>query len=85
MKVCYPIVTLFVNIGLVALWATSVAGQAGPDHSDPERPSAIPWYLSKGCDYARPWNMLSSCKMAQGTFAVTVVMLYVYTIMHPYL
>ena len=76
MNVCYPIVTLFVNTGLVALWAASVGGQAGPDYADPQRPSPVPWYLSKSCKYAKPWKMLGSCYMAKGTFAITVLMLY---------
>jgi len=77
MNVCFPIMALFINIGLVALWATSLGGQVGPDYADPEHPSPVPWYFSKGCQYARPYNMLGSCYMAKATVAVTAIMLYV--------
>jgi hypothetical protein len=77
MKVCYPVIALGINTSLVALWAVSVYGQAGPDYADPERPSPVPWYLSKGCRYAEPYGMANSCYMAKGTLAVTVVMLAV--------
>jgi hypothetical protein len=75
MKCCFPLVALFVNVGQVAIWATSLAGQLGPDYADPDRPSPIPWYISKGCRYARPWGMESTCAMVKGTVAITVLML----------
>jgi hypothetical protein len=78
MKVYYPIIGTFVGGSLTALYAVSVYGQAGPDYADERYPSAAPWYLSKGCDVAKPYGMVESCHMAQGTFALTVVILALY-------
>lgn len=75
MKVYYPIIGTFVGGSLTALYAVSVYGQAGPDYADERYPSPAPWYLSKGCDVAKPYGMVESCHMAQGTFALTVVIL----------
>lgn len=76
LHVWYPILSTIVNTILVAMWIVSVVGQAGPDHSDPEHPSNIPWYLSKSCDLASPYGKKHYCLMAKGTFAVTVFLLY---------
>jgi len=75
MKVYRPVIGLFVSITLTALYATSVYGQMGPDYADPRYPSPIAWYISKSCDYAKPFGAESSCKLAKGTFAATVYML----------
>jgi len=78
LHVWYPILSTIVNTILVAMWIVSVVGQAGPDHSDPEHPSNIPWYLSKSCDLASPYGKKHYCLMAKGTFAVTVFLLFIF-------
>ena len=80
MKVWYPLVATVVNIGLVALYAVSTYGQAGPDYADPKRPSASAWYLRNNCNVAAydVTNAVKSCKTAQGTFAATLIMLALY-------
>jgi hypothetical protein len=75
LHVWYPILSTVVNTILVALWIVSIVGQAGPDHSDPQHPSNIPWYISKSCDLAEPYGKKHYCLMAKASFAVTVVML----------
>lgn len=75
MHVWYPLLALFVNICLMAFYVTSLAGQAGPDHLDPERPSNIAWYIAKSCKVAANHNIQSSCLQAKGSFACTAVML----------
>jgi hypothetical protein len=75
LHVWYPILSTIVNTCIVALWAVSIAGQAGPDHSDPEYPSNIAWYINKSCDYASPYGAKHYCLMAKGTFAVSVFLL----------
>ncbi|SPO02213.1 uncharacterized protein DNG_04886 [Cephalotrichum gorgonifer] len=78
MKLWYPLVAVFINFSLVALWATSVYGQAGPDYADPTRPSPVAWYIRMGCDIAKPYRAVKLCYLAKGTFAVTVFMLFIY-------
>lgn len=80
MKVYFPIIGTFVSTALVALYVTSVYGQMGPDYADPRYPSRVAWYISKGCSYAKPFGLTKSCQMAQGTFAATVYLLFIYLI-----
>jgi hypothetical protein len=75
MKVYFPIIGVFFGLGQTALYAVSVYGQAGPDYADERYPSPSPWYLRIGCSVAEPYNAVKSCRMAQGTFAVTVYLL----------
>ncbi|WYZ44370.1 hypothetical protein EsH8_VII_000806 [Colletotrichum jinshuiense] len=78
MKFWFPMLAAGINVCMVALYTVSVYGQMGPDHADPRYPSNIAWYISKSCDYAKPFRASTSCKLAKGTFAVTVYMLVLY-------
>lgn len=75
LHIWYPILSTLANLPIVVLWAVSMYGQMGPDHSDPKHPSNIAWYLTKSCSYARPSGNYGYCLQAKGAFAVTVVML----------
>jgi hypothetical protein len=75
MKVWYPIVALVFSFTLMALYTTSVYGQAGPDYADKRYPSPVAWYIRYSCEPARPWGAYHDCQLAKGTFAVTVYML----------
>ncbi len=75
MHIWYPILSVVVNTSLVALWAVSVYGQAGPDHSDPQHPSSVAWYVAKSCSYAEASGNVHNCELAKGTFAVTCIMM----------
>lgn len=75
MHVYYPLLASLVNLTLVALYAASVGGQAGPDYLDPTRPSPVAWYIAKSCSVTPNHSVQSSCKMAKGTFATTILML----------
>lgn len=77
MHVWYPLVSLLTNLGIMALWIVSVYGQAGPDHMDPKHPSNVAWYVRKSCSYAAKDHYTHYCRLAKGSFAVTVLMLYV--------
>lgn len=74
MHVWYPLLATVVNVIITCLWVVSIAGQAGPDHSDPEHPSSSAWYVTKSCSYAKASGYVHYCQMAKGTFAVTVFM-----------
>jgi hypothetical protein len=78
LHIWYPILGTLANLPIVVLWAVSMYGQMGPDHSDPKHPSNIAWYLTKSCSYARQSGNYGYCLQAKGSFAVTVVMLYVF-------
>lgn len=78
MHVWYPLIALLFNLSLTVLYAVSVYGQAGPDYADPDRPSPSAWYIAKPCSVAVNQKIQSSCQMAKGTFAATVIMLAVY-------
>ncbi|KAL8409097.1 hypothetical protein RB594_007515 [Gaeumannomyces avenae] len=80
MKLYYPIVGVVTSTVMVALYTTSVYGQAGPDYLDPRYPSPLPWYLTHSCDLAGRYNAGKTCQIVKGTFGVTVTSLAVYTI-----
>jgi hypothetical protein len=75
MRTWFPIASAFFNLSLVALYTVGVYGQVGPDHADPDHPAAVAWYLSHGCDLARPWGMYSSCQIAQASLFLSLYML----------
>ena len=75
MHVWFPLLALFVNVSLTALYVTSIYGQAGPDHLDPNHPSKTAWYIAKSCKVAANESVQSSCRQAKGAFAATVIML----------
>lgn len=77
MHMWIPLVSLIINIIVTALWCISVYGQAGPDYSDPEHPSKVAWYITKSCKYAEASGNKHNCTMAKGSFAASVLMLYV--------
>lgn len=74
LHIWYPLLSTVANLPIVVLWAVSVYGQMGPDHSDPHHPSNIAWYIRKSCSYATgPAH--GYCLQAKGAFAVSVFML----------
>ena len=77
MHIWWPILSLVMHVCLTVIWAVSVYGQASPDYSDPNHPSRIPWYLTKSCSVAAQLPDVHYCELAKGTFAITVIMLYV--------
>ncbi|KAH6657853.1 hypothetical protein BKA67DRAFT_200731 [Truncatella angustata] len=80
MHVWFPVIALFFNVALTALYTTSVYGQMGPDHADPNHPSPIAWYIAKPCTVAANQSVQKSCRTAQGTYAATVIFLAVYVV-----
>jgi hypothetical protein len=78
MHMWIPLVSVIVNAIIIALWCVSIYGQAGPDYSDPAHPSSVAWYITKSCSYADESGNTHNCLMAKGTFASSVVMLYVF-------
>lgn len=78
MHVWYPLVNLVTSLAIMALWIVSAYGQAGPDHMDPSRPSNVAWYVRKSCSYAAKDHYTHYCRLAKGSFAVTVLMLAIF-------
>ncbi|ATZ50108.1 hypothetical protein BCIN_05g04890 [Botrytis cinerea B05.10] len=78
MHIWYPLLSTVINGLLTVCWIVSIYGQAGPDHTDPDHPSNVAWYIAKSCSYAAPSGNEHYCQMAKGTFAVTVFMMVVY-------
>lgn len=80
MHIYYPIIGLAVALVMGTLYSVSLGGQAGPDYADSRYPSPTPWFLRKGCSYARAYQKYSECQMAQGSVAVSAYMLVIYLI-----
>ncbi|OCK81707.1 hypothetical protein K432DRAFT_381065 [Lepidopterella palustris CBS 459.81] len=81
LHVFYPIVSLFTHFLLVALWAVSVHVQTAPDTIDPKRiNNGAPWYITKNCDISSTKLIKGYCMQAKSAFAVSVVMLILFSI-----
>ncbi|KJZ71552.1 hypothetical protein HIM_09090 [Hirsutella minnesotensis 3608] len=80
MRVWYPIVAVIVNTALIALYTVSVYGQIGPDYADHHHPSPAAWYFRQGCGIAKPYGKYRSCQIAQGSLAITLLMLVLYLV-----
>ncbi|KAI1328994.1 hypothetical protein F5Y16DRAFT_139254 [Xylariaceae sp. FL0255] len=78
MDVWFPIVVLPIYIGLAAIYATSIGGQAGPDHLDPNHPSNVAWYIRESCNVTPNATIQGYCKQAKTVFAISVLMFAVY-------
>jgi hypothetical protein len=62
---------------LLGLWATSLAGQASGDFTDPKHQSSHPWYLTRGCSVA--WDKTRGyCHIAQAGFVVSILAMTLY-------
>lgn len=77
MHMWIPLVSLIIDLIVIALWIFSAYGQAGPDHNDPEHPSSVAWYIAKSCSVAEASGNKHNCEMAKGSFASTLFMMYV--------
>lgn len=71
-----PILSALVHAIFMALYAVSLAYQAGPDMSDPQHPQpGAPWYITKPCSVAYNKNNIHYCEQAKASFAASCVML----------
>lgn len=69
--------TVLYDMLLAFLWIVSLAGQASGDFSDPDHPSAHPWYLTRGC--ADGWaGTRGFCHVAQASFAISMLAAMLY-------
>ncbi|KFG78007.1 hypothetical protein MANI_015076 [Metarhizium anisopliae] len=80
MKLWYPIVAVFINSALVALYTVSTYGQIGPDYADARYPSPAAWYFRQGCGLAQRYGKYRACQVAQGSLFITLFMLVVYVL-----
>ncbi|KAL4896737.1 hypothetical protein BDV59DRAFT_112773 [Aspergillus ambiguus] len=79
LRIWYPILSVVVHAGLLAIYIVSARGQAGSDMSDPKHPQpGPPWYITKSCSVAKHPGNVSYCKQAKALFAFTIVILVVY-------
>ena len=75
MNIWFPIVSLFVNIAMVALYAVSAYGQIGPDYTDSRYPAPAAWYFRYGCSLAKQYNAYTNCQLAQSSLGLTLYMM----------
>ena len=71
-----PVISAIVHGVLTIFYIVSITQQAASDYSDPDHPSTIPWYLTKGCGPPVSSNLTSACQQAKASFSVTCVMRY---------
>ncbi|KAJ2904535.1 hypothetical protein MKZ38_007867 [Zalerion maritima] len=81
MRLWFPIASIALHTCLATLYIVSIYGQMGPDHMDPRYPSNIAWYIRMGCDVAEKYGDAKSCKMAKGSFAAAIYMIFVLLVM----
>ncbi|EAU36427.1 predicted protein [Aspergillus terreus NIH2624] len=79
LRIWYPILSVIVHAGLVAIYIVSARGQAGSDMSDPQHPQpGPPWYITKSCSVAKFPSNVSYCRQAKALFAFTIIILVLY-------
>ncbi|PVI00709.1 hypothetical protein DM02DRAFT_488454, partial [Periconia macrospinosa] len=79
LHVFYPIFSLPLHIGLLALWAVSIAVQTGSDTIDPQHQNhGAPWYITKNCDIVEDKTVRSYCMQAKSAFIISIFMLVIY-------
>ncbi|GBF60134.1 hypothetical protein TMEN_2538 [Trichophyton mentagrophytes] len=80
MHVFYPPLSLLVHSICVLLYSVAAAFQAASDTSDPKHPqNGPPWYITKNCNVASLHINVNYCKQAKATFALTIVMIFIFT------
>lgn len=76
LRIFYPILSVIIHAGLVAIYIVSAVGQAGSDKSDPQHPqNGPPWYISKSCSVAKHPENVSYCQQAKALFAFTIIIM----------
>ncbi|KAM3524408.1 hypothetical protein NHJ13051_000087 [Beauveria bassiana] len=78
MKLWFPVIAVFINTALLALYTVSIYGQIGPDYADSRYPSPAAWYLRQGCGLAKRYGAYKSCQIAQGSLGATFYMHILY-------
>ena len=71
-----PFFSALIHCVLTIFYIVSITQQAAPDYSDPEFPSTVPWYLTRGCGAPVDPKLQSACQQAKASFAVTCCMSY---------
>ncbi|KAF9883151.1 hypothetical protein FE257_004036 [Aspergillus nanangensis] len=81
LRIWYPVVSVIIHLGLMAIYIVSAVGQAGSDKSDPKHlQSGPPWYLTKQCNVAKDKDVVGYCQQAKALFAFTVVIIVLYCV-----
>ncbi|KAI4155409.1 MAG: hypothetical protein LQ340_001009 [Diploschistes diacapsis] len=69
-----PVLSVIIHTVLMIFYAVSISQQAASDYSDPDHPSAVPWYLTRGCGAPVSPKLQSSCQQAKASFSVACLM-----------
>lgn len=85
MDLFWPLLALLTHMLLVVLASVSIYNQAGADYSDPEHPSRVPWYITRGCGAPVRPGLHGYCLQAKSSFAVACCLLYVLAAAHSYI
>ncbi|KAF2087716.1 hypothetical protein K490DRAFT_41396 [Saccharata proteae CBS 121410] len=77
----YPILSLLVHVGLIAIYGYSIHGQIGHDTLDPSRPSTgLPWYIGHSCGLASTGKLKGYCLQAKACFVVAILMVVLFSV-----
>lgn len=78
MKVWFPVLATFINLGMSCVYIVSVYGLIGPDMVDKRYPAHVAWWWRKGCGLAKPYGSYQHCKIAQGSLFVSLYLMIIY-------
>ncbi|RMZ84613.1 hypothetical protein DV737_g1114, partial [Chaetothyriales sp. CBS 132003] len=74
-----PILSALLHAAMIALYAAGVAFLAGSDNTEPDCRSNGPvWYITKSCSVVTQHNLVTYCKQAKATFALTAALLGIF-------
>ncbi|KAL3464698.1 hypothetical protein BJX64DRAFT_88491 [Aspergillus heterothallicus] len=81
LHILFPIVSVFLHVGLVTIYCVSASFQAGSDKSDPKHmQNGPPWYITKNCNVAVEKDNVGYCQQAKSLFAVTIILIVLYAV-----
>ncbi|KAF7160324.1 hypothetical protein CNMCM5623_005844 [Aspergillus felis] len=79
LRLFYPLLSVIIHGGLVAVYIVSARYQAGSDMSDPAHPQpGAPWYITKKCTVAAHKDNINYCNQAKALFAITIIVIVLY-------
>lgn len=76
-----PLLSVAVHALLAALFGYSISCQTASDTTDPQQPqNGPPWYITKSCNVAYYKKNVGYCEQAKATFAITIVLIVLFSI-----
>ena len=68
-----PMLSAALHGALVIMWAYEASLLGASDYTDPDHPSKMPYYISRGCGDPVDPSLRGYCQQATGSFAISIL------------